>query len=247
MAPLSIALTLLTFFFAAFLKGMTGLGFATICLGLLTSFLDIRLAIPLVFLPSLTSNLLVMKEAGRFRESLQRFWPLYLSSVPGLLLGMWLLGWGSISLVKAILGIVLICYGLWGLSIGIVTLSSRSEQRLMLPVGLISGFVNGATGSQILPILPYLLALRLDKNLFVQTLNSSFTFSTIIMIVGLGKIGILTTPVLLLSAMGILPVAIGIRLGSRVREKVSETLYRRLVLMLLILLGCNLALRSLIY
>lgn len=247
MTPVYIALALLTFFFAAFLKGMTGLGFATLCLGLLTSFLDIRLAIPLVFLPSLTSNLLVMKEAGRFRESLQRFWPLYLSSVPGLLLGMWLLGWGSISLVKAILGLVLICYGLWGLCVGITILSPRSGQRLMLPVGMLSGFVNGATGSQILPILPYLMSLQLNKNLFVQTLNSSFTFSTIIMIAGLGKIGLLTAPVLLLSALGIIPVAIGIRLGNRVREKISEILYRRLVLILLVLLGCNLALRSLLY
>lgn len=247
MTPVYIALALLTFFFAAFLKGTTGLGFATLCLGLLTSFLDIRLAIPLVFLPSLTSNLLVMKEAGSFSESLQRFWPLYLSSVPGLLLGMWLLGWGNISLVKALLGLVLICYGLWGLYVGITTLSPRSGRRLMLPVGILSGFVNGATGSQILPILPYLMSLQLDKNLFVQTLNSSFTFSTLIMIAGLGKIGLLTAPVLLLSALGIIPVAIGIRLGNRVREKISETLYRRLVLILLVLLGCNLALRSLVY
>lgn len=247
MEPQFIALTLATFFLAAFLKGITGLGFATVCLGLLTSFLDIRLAIPLVFLPSLTSNLLVMKEAGRFGESLQRFWPLYLSSVPGLLLGMWLLGWGSLSLVKAILGLVLICYGIWGLCLGITTLSARWGKHLLLPVGVTSGFINGATGSQIMPILPYLMSLGLDKNLFVQTLNTSFTFSTMIMMVGLGKIGILTLPVTLLSATGIIPVAVGIRLGSRVREKVSETLYRRMVLMLLILLGCNLALRSLIY
>lgn len=246
MPPATIFLIMLAFFSAAFLKGVTGLGFATLCLGLLASFFDIRMAVPLVFLPSLTSNFLVMHQAGRFRESLRRFWPLFLSTLPGLLLGMWLLSSGSSAVTKTLLGLVLICYGLWGLCFGVATLSKQAATRLMLPVGVVTGFINGATGSQIMPILPYLMALQLDRNLFVQAINSAFTFSTLVMIIGLGKVGILTWPVLLLSSAGIIPVALGIWLGGLVRNGVSEALYRKLVLLLLIGIGANLAVRSLV-
>lgn len=69
----TLILSFSAFFIASFLKGLTGIGFSTLCLGFLTVFIDIRLAIPLVFLPSLTSNILVMYDAGHFRQTMQRF------------------------------------------------------------------------------------------------------------------------------------------------------------------------------
>ncbi|NET77774.1 MAG: TSUP family transporter [Okeania sp. SIO1F9] len=77
----------LSFFFAAFLKGITGLGFSTICLPTMTTFLDPKIAIPLVIVPSLSSNLLVMTQTGKFQDALSNFWPIYVSTFPGLLLG----------------------------------------------------------------------------------------------------------------------------------------------------------------
>ncbi|MGK7921712.1 MAG: hypothetical protein AB4080_17075 [Trichodesmium sp.] len=56
----------LSFFFAAFLKRITGLGFSTISLPIMATFLDPKIAIPLVIIPSVSSNLLVMIQAGRF-------------------------------------------------------------------------------------------------------------------------------------------------------------------------------------
>ena len=66
MEPLIITFIFATFLFAAFLKGTAGLGFATTCLGIMASFVDMRLAISLVVLPSLLSSLLVMIDAGGF-------------------------------------------------------------------------------------------------------------------------------------------------------------------------------------
>lgn len=56
------------FFTASFLKGLTGLGFSTICVAILAVFIDLKLAVPLVFIPSLSSDILVMIDAGRFVE-----------------------------------------------------------------------------------------------------------------------------------------------------------------------------------
>lgn len=233
----------MAFFIASFLKGLTGLGFSTLCLGFLAVFMDLKLAIPLVFLPSLSSNLMVMAEAGHFFKALKRFWPLYLSALPGLLAGILFLNSSPGELPKAILGAVMLVYGIWGLKSGTGRLSGKKERQLILPVGLLSGLVNGITGSQIMPIMPYLLSLEMGRNLFIQTINCAFTINTLIMMAGLGKLGILTLPVLYLSAGGILPVAVGIFLGSRIRRKVTEEIYRKLVLILLIMMGTSLTIR----
>ena len=232
------------FFISAFLKSLTGLGFSTICLGFLAVVLDIKLAILLVILPSLTSNLLVMLQSGRFIEALQRFWPLYLSAIPGLILGIWFLGNSDNEIPKAVLGVLLFLYGVWGLTNGLMIITKKHEKQLSLPVGFISGLANGITGSQIMPIMPYLLSLKLDRDLFVQTINSAFTLNSLIMILGLANLGIITMPMVTLSAAGILPVALGVYLGGKIRKRVSEDVFRKMVLVLFLFLGLNLIARS---
>ncbi len=232
-----IAATFTAFFCASFLKGLTGIGFSTLCLGFMALFMDIRMAIPLVFLPSLSSNLMVMMDAGHFRESLKRFWCLFLVAIPGLLLGIWVLGTGDHQGPKAVLGVVMIMYGIWGLSKTGTVLSTRNERRLMGPVGFVSGLVNGLTGSQIMPVMPYLLSLKMDRDLFVQTINLSFTINSLIMMACFGKMGLISSHTLWVSLLGILPVGGGIYLGARLRKTISEAIFRKLVFVLLICLG----------
>ena len=209
-------------------------------------FIDLKLAIPLVFIPSLSSNLMVMFESGRFTEALSRFWPLYLSALPGLGFGIWFLDASQNDAPRAVLGISMLLYGLWGLQQGLKQLSAGREKRWMMPVGLLSGMVNGATGSQLMPIMPYLLSLSMDRQLFVQAINTAFTINTLVMMLALGNLGLLTWPVVSLSAGGVLPVALGIYLGGRIRRKVSEAFYRKMVLVLLIFLGLSLILKAFI-
>lgn len=228
------------FFISAFLKGLTGLGFSTICLGLLAIFMDLTVAIPLVFLPSLLSNLLVMFQAGHFIESIKRFWLLYLSAIPGLLLGAWLLGNYSNTIPKFVLGLTMIIYGFWGLRSQLLRLNDSQEAKLCIPVGLTSGFINGMTGSQIMPIMPYLLSLKMDRKQFIQTINCAFTFNTLIMMLLLGNMGFMNASVLSISAVGVIPVMLGIYLGGRIQRKVSDDFFRKMVLVLLIGIGLSL-------
>ncbi|MGK0272700.1 MAG: putative membrane protein YfcA, partial [Cocleimonas sp.] len=46
-----------------------------------------------------------------------------------------------------------------------------------------------------------------------------------------------------LSAAGILPVAVGIYLGGKIRNRISDNSFRKMVLILFILLGLNLVSR----
>lgn len=208
MEPFLITCIFVTFLFAAFLKGTAGLGFATTCLGIMASYSDVRLAIPLVIIPSLASNAFVMIDAGGFIPITRRFWFLYVSALPGLGLGLWLLDSGDTTLSRAILGAAMLSYGLWGLWGG--KLSLPEKPWMLGPIGLTTGLVNGLTGSQVMPILPYLMSLKLTKDELVQTINTSFTMASLVMLAGLGKIGLLTGEIILISAVGIIPVSLGI-------------------------------------
>jgi len=240
--PHIILFILATFFLAAFLKGTAGLGFATTCLGVMASYLDMRVAIPLVILPSLLSNALVMIDAGGFLRILRRFWFLYITALPGLVCGIWILGGGDTTLPRAVLGTAMVVYGCWGLWGGTIVLTEA--KWLAGIIGLSTGLVNGLTGSQVMPILPYLMSLELTKDELVQAINTSFTFASLVMLFGLGRLGLLHTDIMIISAVGIVPVGLGITLGGRLRSKLPEAVFRTIVLWLLVLLGSGLIVRA---
>lgn len=227
---------------AAFLKGITGLGFSTICLGLLASIIDLRLAIPLVLLPSLSSNAMVMWQAGQFRPTLLRFRMLYLAAIPGLVIGLWVLGSAAPTNLAAWLGIVLAAYAVFALINPAFALSKTWARRLAAPAGFLTGIVNGATGSQVMPALPYLMSLNLPREVLVQAINISFTLGSLVMAVGLAKLGFLDFTMLAVSLGGILLVWAGITAGGWIRVRLPERWFRIGVLVMLIGLGTNLAL-----
>lgn len=233
-----------TFFFAAFLKGTVGLGFATTCLGIMASYMDMRLAIPLVIIPSLLSNAMVMIDAGGFTRVFRRFWVMYLAAIPGLLTGMWLLGTQSTDLPRAVLGITMLSYGIWGLWGGQFKLTLSPTLNGL--VGISTGLVNGLTGSQIMPIMPYLMSLNITKDELVQAINTSFTLGSLMMLFGLGRLGMMDIEIATFSAAGFIPVSAGIWLGGRIRQRLPETVFRKIVLAMIGLLGAGLILKSML-
>jgi len=244
MDPNLLAIACAAFFFAAFSKGITGMGFATTCLPILALTIGLEIALPLVLVPSVASNIIVQIEAGHFRESLRRFWPMLVAAMIGVVIGLALLTWMETRLAAAALGGVLIVYGLFALRTPNLTLPPHLEKPLGPVTGLLTGIVNGLTGSQLMPVLPYLMALHLDRERFVQAINCSFTLSSLVMAAGLSKIGLMNVETTLVSALGVVPVWIGLKLGGKVRQRLSPELFRKLVIYMLMVSGVLLLARA---
>jgi len=236
---------LIAYIVASGIKGLTGLGFSTSCLPVLALRLDLKVAIPLVIVPSIVSNVAIMMEAGRFRETVRRFWPLYISSIPGLLVGLIVLISINVDTARLILGLVLVAYSLLALGNKPFTLSGVWERKLKMVVGFCTGFVNGLTGSQVMPVLPYLLALNLNKKAFVQAINISFTLSSLIMLLSMQKLGYLSSHTLLIAVSGLVPVLLTVYFSSKLRHYLVGSLYRKLILIFLLIMGAILSIKSL--
>lgn len=225
------------YFVAALVKGLTGLGFSTTALAILALFIGVKPALPLMLIPSLASNAVVMIDAGQFRAVARRFWPLYAATLPGVAIGLTTLAVIDPSVAAAILGTVLIVYGVFALGQPGFRLSEKYERLLAAPAGLLTGLVNGMTGSQVMPVLPYLMALRLTPDQFVQAINISFSLCSLVMALGMTGLGWITAEALLISVIGLVPMFVGLKIGSFFRKRLSISLFRTLVLCLLIVFG----------
>lgn len=233
------------FFFAAFSKGITGMGFATTCLPLIALPLGLEFALPLVLVPLVASNIIVQIDAGHFRETMRRFWPMVLAAMFGVAIGIYLLSVVETRFASAVLGAVLFVYGVFALRTPDMSLPRHLEKPLAPVAGLTTGIVNGLTGSQLMPVLPYLMALKLDRERFVQAINCSFTASSLVMAAGLSQIGLMDWERVLVSTLGIIPVWIGLKLGAPVRRRISPDLFRTLVILMLMASGALLIARAL--
>ena len=231
------------FLFAAFVKGVTGLGFSTTALPFLVYTLGIKEALPLLIIPSITSNLIVMRDAGQIRATALRFQWVYLPVVPGIVLGLWLLNWLDPIVSSAVLGIALILYCVIAWLQPDFRMQRKTAKALEIPVGFATGLINGVTGSQVMPVLPFLLSLQLERNMFIQAINVSFTLSSLAMAIGLWKLGLMTLLSVQVSLLGLVAVFVGVRSGSHVRRWLSPHAFRSAVLIILAVLGAGLIIR----
>ena len=226
--------------FAGLLKGALGLGFSTSCLPILVLALGHRESLPLVIIPSIFSNLIVMRAASGFAEAAWAYWPLYLAVVTGIALGLMLLAMTDDRATTAILGGVLIAYVAFALARPAFRIEPRWTRRLLIPIGLINGAVNGVTGSQVMPVVPFLMAADTDPHRFIQAVNAVFTISSAAMFLGLSQAGLFNMSDVVISTAGSVIVYGGVVVGARFRATLSDDAYRHGVLTFLGILGLGL-------
>lgn len=239
-----IAIIFATYLFAATAKGVTGLGFSTICLAPLALAVGLKAALPLLIIPSVSSNIMVMVGAGEFRPTIRRFWPMFAATVPGLFIGLWFLDSVDGAVAGGVLGVVLIVFVAFSYARPDMRLPAALERPLQPVSGALTGIVNGITGSQVMPSMPFLMSLHLERNMFIQAINCSFTLSSAIMMAGLAKLGLLPLDAVVVSVIGIAFAVTGIRLGERIRHKLSPEQFRLAVLAMLTVMGVVLVLRA---
>lgn len=240
LTALEITAVLATYVFAATAKGITGLGFSTTCLPILALAVGLKDALPLVIIPSVCSNLVVMRQAGRFGETVRRFWPMLVSLLPGLAVGLWVLSWIDGARAGAILGVILLLWCAFSYAKPDLRLPTGWEGPLAPLSGFATGIINGVTGSQVMPAVPFLMMLHMERNLFIQAINSSFTLSSLVMAIGLGQLGLFSWDDIVISTLGICFVFVGLKLGGAIRYRLSERAFRTAILAVLSVMGLGL-------
>ncbi len=238
-----------TFVLAGFVKGVVGLGLPTIAMGLLGIFMAPAQAATLLIVPSLITNVRQMLDGGALRALLRRLWPMQTAVVLGTLFAPVSLATLDTRIASAGLGAALIVYAALGLAAVRFSVAGNAERWAAPMVGLITGVITAATGVFVIPAAPYLQGLGLTKDQLVQALGLSFTVSTMALSLRLAFDGSLTFSAITTGwglVMPLLAALAGMALGTALRGKLSEAVFKRVFFAGLLLVGLHLALKGLL-
>ncbi len=243
--PMLIAITGI-FLLAGFVKGVIGMGLPTVAIGLLGLMMTPAHAAAILVVPSLVTNVWQMAVGGRLVVLLKRLWLVLAGICIGTVIGaLWLPQSGS-GEATIWLGVLLVFYAALGLVNIEFTVPPRAESVFGPVVGIVNGAISTATGIFVLPGVPYIQALRLDRDALVQALGLSFTVSTVALAAALSHAGAMNTSVIVPSLVALAVSLAGMGLGQLVRGRVKPKTFRLCFFLGLLLLGAHLALHGLL-
>lgn len=239
------------FLLAGMVKGVTGMGLPTVAVALLSLVMTPVEAAALLIVPSLLTNVWQLLSGAPVYPLWARLWPMMAgicvgtgaATLVGTLAGGTAGGTvaADAKMASGALGTALVAYA----SMGLLSLRWRwrgSEAAMSPAVGAITGAITAATGVFVIPAVPYLQALELEKDDLVQAMGLAFTVSTVALAVSLAARGAWQPAAAGMSFVAQLPAVAGMLLGQRLRSHMAPELFRKCFLFALLLLGMHLAL-----
>ncbi len=242
-SPETLIFITVVFLIAGVVKGVVGMGLPTVSVALLAILFTPTEAISLMLLPSLITNIWQALVGGHFLVLLRRLWTLLLLVCTGVWLGTVVLVGTDSGTISVCLGLILLIYGFVGLFLPQLPPPNKHELWLSPFIGLLNGILTGVTGTFVIPAIPYLQAMRMDRILLVQAMGILFTVSTVALAVALSGHNLLPEDLGIVSAVSLVTAAIGMACGQKIRKIISESIFRKSVLTSLSILGAYLCLR----
>lgn len=239
-STISLVLAALGIIFAAFVKGVAGIGFPIIAVPIAAQFLDPQTTVVALTIPAFLMNVIQVIQGGMSYATLRRFLPTIGLATPGSVIGTALLAKAPGSLIICILGVIVTLYAtlsIWRLQL---VIQPSSERLVGAVVGFCAGVIGGATGMFAPPMVIFMTALRLPKATFISTVSLCLIAGQIPQIIGFVGFRLVTGPRLGMAALGCLISAGGFLAGMRLQRAISQRVFAKVVLMVLLLVGFNL-------
>jgi uncharacterized membrane protein YfcA len=229
------------FLLAGFVKGVIGLGLPTVSMGLLAVTMQPSRALAIVIVPAIVTNIWQTFVGPYLGDIIRRLWPLMVGTVIGIWLNAGMLTGPYARYGTIVLGVLLVIYAIIGLSKFTFKVARAHEKWAGGIVGLITGVVCAATGIQVVPSMPFMQAIGMEKDELVQALGVYFTVATVAMAFNLTAAGLLTAATALPGAVAMATAFAGMFVGQAVRSRMQPEVFRRWFLIAMILLGLYLA------
>ncbi len=240
----SLAIALL----AGFVKGAVGFAMPMIMIGGLGSFMPPQVALAGLLLPTLVTNARQMFRSGvgaGFAE-LRKYWRYNLVFAVTIILSAQLVVQVPAWIVFVILGVVVVTFGSIQLAGMRIAIAPRHRRRAEVGLAIVSGVIGGMSGVWGPPLILYLLALDLPKEEQTRALGVTFLLGAIILVVAHLNSGVLNARTLPFSALLLVPAVAGLVLGSWLHDRLDQVRFRRLTLLVLVIVGLNLLRRGLL-
>ena len=235
------------FLLAGFVKGVIGLGLPTVSMGLLAVAMPPSHALAIVIVPAIITNIWQTFAGHYLRDIIRRLWPLMAGTALGIRLNAGMLTGSYARYGTVFLGILLVIHAAIGLRKFVFSVAPRDEKWIGGIVGLITGAISAATGVQVIPSMPFMQAIGMEKDELVQALGVYFTVATIALAFNLTSEGLISAATALPGSIAMATSFAGMFIGQALRSRMQPDTFRRWFLIAMIFLGIYLAAGAIYY
>ena len=242
----NLVLIVFAIFLGGIVKGSVGIGMSMFSVPIIAFILPPTKAMMLLCFPVIFTNFLQMdvkKGIGSFR-----FLPMFLALFLGLLIGGKLILNLSLNFISISIATVIIIFtSLNFFGISLKNIKKANEKILSVIIGFLSGILGGLTTFYAPPIITFLISINLDKEFFIRTTATMYFFASIPLYSSMLYHGLGNYYDLIMSLVLVVPAIIGQFFGSKIRKKLSNEIFQKLILIILIMIGFSLLFKNLIY
>jgi uncharacterized protein len=225
------------FLLAGFIKGVIGLGLPIVSMGLLAVTMPPSQALAIVIAPAIVTNIWQTFVGPYLRNIIVRLWPLMLGTAFGIWLNGDMLTGPYARYGTVILGILLAIYATISLRKFTLSVAPSNEKWIGGIVGVITGVISAATGVQVVPSMPFMQSIGMEKDELVQALGVYFTVATLALAFNLTAAGLLSAATALPGVIALVASFVGMFIGQAVRTRMDPDTFRRWFLIAMIFLG----------
>lgn len=239
-----LMIAMVVYFLAGIIKGTLGIGFPTAAVSMMAQFTDARTAITIVIMPMLFTNLWQVIRGRRFLSVIRQVWLLLLFMVIFIAIFAQLSSMVQADALAAVLGSIVALYALHSLFSQPLVLPEKWDKPAQISAGVAAGIMGGMVSVWAPPVLIYLSARRLPKDLFVATAGVILLLGTCVLFFSYVQNGLLGYGLFLVSVLLIVPSLLGFSVGELIRKRLSARKFERLLLWFFFIMGLNLIRRA---
>ena len=241
---ITFVVILCSVFFGGIVKGSVGIGMSMFSVPLIAFILPPTKAMMLLCFPVIVTNFIQMDIKRGISNS--RFFPMFITLFLGILIGGKLilsLNLKTISIIIALTIIIFTSFNFLGLNLN--WLKPKYEKIISIFIGFFSGILGGVSTFYAPPIITFLVSLNLAKENFIRTTATMYFLASIPLYSSLIFHGLGNFYDLLVSFIITAPALLGQYLGTKIRVRLSNEIFRKTILVILIIIGFSLLIKNL--
>jgi uncharacterized membrane protein YfcA len=235
-----------TMLVAGLLQGMFGFGFPIIATPIAVLATDVKTAIVLNMLPTLTLNLINVVRGGNWRESLGEYWRVALYVGIGSFLGAQVVILAPTEPLRLALAAMIFAHlGQSRLARLDWSWLARRRRLSELVFGLTGGLFSGAINFSLPVLLIYFMLLNVGITVMTQMLNFCFFGGRAVQAVTLAAAGEISMAVALANIPLTLVAIAGLAIGAKIQRLFSKDAFNRMLNRILLVIGIMLTVQGL--
>ena len=245
MEPENLALIVLAFALGGILKGATGAGAPLLAVPVLVVLKDVQFAVAVFVMSNIIPNLW-QGWVYRHTEVPRRFmWAFAISGGVGAGIGTLALAEWNGDILTAIVAVILVAYIAFRLLKPSWELPLNKASKVVLPIGVIAGALQGASGLSAPVSITFLNAIRLERKQFIATISLFFATLGFVQLPLQIYFGIMTGERFVYSTLALIPLLAFMPVGAWIGARLSRAAFDKLILVVLSCLALKLVSDSL--